>query len=671
MSLIQPLSIPDAAAVDYAGADVRHFAPNDGMSVPAISGPTRQLAHRDNVIGNKVNELVSVVNNREQYVNIPILRTILPPSASEIVNNYRIPAGFEARVFNAAVASTPAASAQIEILYGTSYGGTTGESLLITSTEFSDGTEFKTTGEFIVKITNTGTKTAEISASVTVTMRPLSPLPGTPISPGIKILAPRPGPPGRPGDRGLSGPIGASVEGQAGLRWQGSWSAGTYNKNDGVFYSGSAYISLVDTNNVTPGTDPLKWSLLAQRGDNGTNVGGLEYAGVWTANTTYNANDVVVDTTTNPHRTFLSTGTVLNSQRPSHGVNGWVELFGPSYAPSYTQEVVNGSIDYTNATSVCVAGTITAIDGTGLLLTVSGLPAATSEVIGYAINAGGTGYSVGNTITLSGGTGRSATFSVAAVSSGVVTALTLLDGGSYTAAPSSYTGVATTVSPAGGTGLTINVQMHLRGNDYGRAGGVVGSGYMVRVTNGSTYFREIVSHTPINGSGVSILTLGSALPGGGWTSLAFNITLPIADRSDYQELPLTGTSMAVGFIESVIETPISVGGVVGFATITGVFRVALKGKLIIRLPYKTEPTNPSRIDWVVGTSDNSFNGVNMNAASNGPVRYHLPGVKAELPQVFINEVDATDTTFILEHNGPEPVLTSLFIYGTKVITTSD
>jgi len=69
------------------------------------------------------------------------------------------------------------------------------------------------------------------------------------------------------------------------------------------------------------------------------------------------------------------------------------------------------------------------------------------------IGAGGTGYSVGNVLTVTGGDGN-CQLTVATVSSGAVTSVTITNPGlNYNLA----TAVATTVAPAGGTGCTINI----------------------------------------------------------------------------------------------------------------------------------------------------------------------------------------------------------------------
>lgn len=88
----------------------------------------------------------------------------------------------------------------------------------------------------------------------------------------------------------------------------------------------------------------------------------------------------------------------------------------------------------------------------------------------FALGAGGTGYSVGNVLTLAGGTGGTVT--VTAVGAlGAVTAV----GAPFTPGTGYTTGIkATTVAPAGGTGATVNVQT-LR--VVSATVGVAGSGY--------------------------------------------------------------------------------------------------------------------------------------------------------------------------------------------------
>lgn len=72
------------------------------------------------------------------------------------------------------------------------------------------------------------------------------------------------------------------------------------------------------------------------------------------------------------------------------------------------------------------------------------------------VAAGGSDYEVGDVLTLVGGTKTTtATFTVATVSSGAVTAVTITNAGVYTV-PVTASGAATT-SPSGGTGATLTV----------------------------------------------------------------------------------------------------------------------------------------------------------------------------------------------------------------------
>jgi len=78
-----------------------------------------------------------------------------------------------------------------------------------------------------------------------------------------------------------------------------------------------------------------------------------------------------------------------------------------------------------------------------------------------AIAAGGTGYAVGNTLTISGGTG--ATVRVATVSAGAVTSVdTLVQGSGYGATPQNGTTVGTTGGTGTGCTLTIKAGYHLQ-----------------------------------------------------------------------------------------------------------------------------------------------------------------------------------------------------------------
>lgn len=79
-------------------------------------------------------------------------------------------------------------------------------------------------------------------------------------------------------------------------------------------------------------------------------------------------------------------------------------------------------------------------------------PAATGAVATVAIQAGGTGYTTGDILTITGGTGD-CTLQVTAVA-GVVTAVAIVAAGTTYGPSNNY---PTTVAPAGGTGCLINI----------------------------------------------------------------------------------------------------------------------------------------------------------------------------------------------------------------------
>ena len=269
---IKPIDLPAAAGIDYSGGDVRHFAQGDAVNVPGLSNPTRNLAERDNLLSEKVNEIVNVVNNQEQFVPLPVIRTTIPPNEEVIVTNYRIPAGFEARVLNAVVSTTPTSTnAELDIYYSDSYGGSTGTAVVTCTpgSEFTGDVNFYQVGEFIIVLKNTGASTLEVSSSVMLTMRPLG-AEGT-LLVGSIIEGPK-GQPGMTGPPGPPGVPGTGGAGSPGMVWKGPWTAGSpYSVNDVVSYQysgtyGSWICRAANTANLgvnDPQIDNVTWNYVA------------------------------------------------------------------------------------------------------------------------------------------------------------------------------------------------------------------------------------------------------------------------------------------------------------------------------------------------------------------------------------------------------------------------
>jgi hypothetical protein len=232
---IQPVNIPAGAGINYGEGDVRHFSQGDEVSVPGLSNTTRHLAERDNMLAEKLNEVIANVNNQEQFVPLPVIRTIVPPNDQTTVLNYRVPAGFESRVLNASVSASPA-STDIELIiyYGAGFGDTTGTQVVNTSNEFSGGVNFYQSGEFIIVLKNKSGFTLEMVASILLTLRPIGAAGTLLVGSTIKGDKGDPGQAGPPGPQGIPG---SGAVGAPGMHWSGSWTSGAvYSEKDVVRY---------------------------------------------------------------------------------------------------------------------------------------------------------------------------------------------------------------------------------------------------------------------------------------------------------------------------------------------------------------------------------------------------------------------------------------------------
>jgi hypothetical protein len=222
------------------------------------------------------------------------------------------------------------------------------------------------------------------------------------------------------------------------------------------------------------------------------------------------------------------TGTIATNA-PSLSSEGTDTNISMAFQPKGT-----GAIDLAAGSSgvnISNGGTVTAItrtgNGTGYTsfpsvaitapTTAGGVQAVASltnmQSIGASISAGGTGYAVGNVITISGGTPVTvaATFTVSAVSSGVVTAVTALNFAPYTVlptAPVSTTGGA-------GTGLTLTNLTWAIGSSFTISN--AGSGYIEQPTvtfsggggSGAAAYASVGS-TPIVKSIASTLSFNNS-----------------------------------------------------------------------------------------------------------------------------------------------------------------
>ena len=130
---------------------------------------------------------------------------------------------------------------------------------------------------------------------------------------------------------------------------------------------------------------------------------------------------------------------------------------------------------------------------------------ASMAVGAVAINNGGTGYTVGNTLTVTGGTGGNCTITVSTVSSGVITGITFATTAPYTVLPTNP------VSVTGGSGSSATFNL-----TYGISGTFTitnaGSGYIEQPTitfsggggSGASAFASVGSATIIRSLGSNL-----------------------------------------------------------------------------------------------------------------------------------------------------------------------
>jgi len=221
---------------------------------------------------------------------------------------------------------------------------------------------------------------------------------------------------------------------------------------------------------------------------------------------------------TNVSMAFQPKGTgAINLAAGSSGVN--ISNGGTVTAITRT---ATGS-NYTSFPSVAITAPTTA-GGVQAVITVAQMFANTAT-----IQAGGTGYTVGNTVTIVGGTPATgaATYTISAVSGGVVTAVTPLNFGAYTALPTN----PVSVTGGSGTGLTLNVTYGVQNFTISNAG----SGYIEQPTvtfsggggSGAAAYATVGSFSTIKSLGVGqLITSGANVTNTGFAFFTPNTAIP-------------------------------------------------------------------------------------------------------------------------------------------------
>jgi hypothetical protein len=256
-----------------------------------------------------------------------------------------------------------------------------------------------------------------------------------------------------------------------------------------------------------------------------------------------------------------------------------------------------GAIDLAAGSSgvnISNGGTVTAITGTNIGSSYTSFPSvvisapttaggvqATASVAGMISNnpvtvaAGGTGYTVGDTLTVVGGTSISgaATLTVNSVSGGVITAVFNLNFAGYTVLPTNP------VSVTGGTGsgATFNLTYSLR-SASGFTITNAGSGYVEQPTvtfsggggSGAAAYASV-------GSGTTVRSLGSTMSFNTPNGETFRVSDSGATASAYWNAIASGSNAilrGVGGASNVQVQSNSTGGIL-FGTNSGVAQLAV------------------------------------------------------------------------------------------------
>ena len=207
---------------------------------------------------------------------------------------------------------------------------------------------------------------------------------------------------------------------------------------------------------------------------------------------------------------------------PTFGAKGFVSIGNLTVAST---SVGTAGTGYTSLPSVTFSGGNGAIQATGT---------AVLKVVGsVTVTAGGSGYSTSNVLTLVGGTGTAATFTVSSVSGGAVTGVTITSAGAYTV-PQTATGAATTGGAGSGCTLTVG---------YG-----VGS---ITLTNAGTGYYSSAPSIAFSGGGGSSAAATATLSSQPTVTTAFNGLLFLYDTVIAAYTPYTtgdykGDSTIVG-----------------------------------------------------------------------------------------------------------------------------
>jgi len=323
-------------------------------------------------------------------------------------------------------------------------------------------------------------------------------------------------------------------------------------------YSGSATLL-----SFRVGTSPSYFSFEDNAGAIGLSTGNPFYFKGWAGTYTFaiagpvNANAV----------NYLTVGTSVTGAGPTLYPNGSDTNISLSLQPKGS-----GAINFVTGSKVnlglgnSVTGIKIGQSGVGytsfptVVIAAPNAPSGGTQAVASAIGSmknvtatvvsGGTGYAVGNTLTIVGGVIQisAGTMTVTSISAGgVITGVNIVNFAPY-GAPLQANPVTTTVSPAGGTGATFNIGYGIYSGTVGLA--TAGSGYVeqpaISFTGGGSPSTVATGFATV-GSIPTVNTLGSALSFTTPSGEQFRVNDSNAPAANYMQVTGGATGISPGF----------------------------------------------------------------------------------------------------------------------------
>lgn len=251
---------------------------------------------------------------------------------------------------------------------------------------------------------------------------------------------------------------------------------------------------------------------------------------------------------------------------------------------AYTVDPTDVTAAATTSTNLKADGSaVSSANGTGatfdLTFAATGwtLKRRSRKAASATVAAGGSGYSVGNILTLNTedalGQTIAARFTVATLSGSAVATVTLLDAGLYEKQHSSPADIGTTVSPSGGTGAVLNVTF---ADDVGQYERVV-------ILEGTSAPLPVIGIRVYDGAGATVSTTCRNWSLTGFTGFNDGLTFinqPGRSPGDDRVLATGGAYVTLRDFNA--SFPIDFGYTIDNRRITGWFRV--RNAVVVHFP---------------------------------------------------------------------------------------